>query len=88
MCDGVGHLWWWLPLYRRVWCASPLRTPLASTVTAELHVVPSGDLVGHDTADSCCCGPTCEPVQRDDGSIGWLYVHHSIDARENSEPKG
>lgn len=51
-----------------------------------LHVHPVGDLMEHDTdSEDCTCGPTTEPVVRDDGSIGWLIVHHSLDGRERSE---
>jgi len=53
-----------------------------------LHVIPVGDLVGHDTGTAepdCACGPRVEPVQRDDGSMGWLIVHHSLDGREKTE---
>lgn len=38
-----------------------------------------GDLVHHELAQDCICGPTVEPVKRPDGSIGWVYVHHSLD---------
>lgn len=51
--------------------------------TNELHVVPRDDLVEHQADQDCACGPRCEPVQRDDGSTGWLYVHHSLDGRES-----
>ena len=48
-----------------------------------VHVHPVGDLVEHITAgDDCVCGPATEPVVRDDGSVGWLIVHHSLDGRE------
>ena len=51
-----------------------------------LHVHPVCDLVEHDTdADDCICGPTTKPVVRDDGSTGWLIIHHSLDGRERSE---
>lgn len=30
----------------------------------------------HVLADDCWCGTTTEPVKRDDGSTGWLIVHH------------
>jgi len=55
--------------------------------TNELHVIPLNDLVEHDTAheDGCICGPRVEPVAREDGSMGWLYVHHSLDGRERFE---
>jgi hypothetical protein len=51
-----------------------------------LHVVPVGDLVEHDTdGDECVCGATVEPVERDDGSVGWVVRHHSLDGRELRE---
>lgn len=46
-----------------------------------LHIRPCDDLIEH-TWDDCPCGPTAEPVTRPDGSIGWLYIHHSLDGRE------
>ncbi len=51
-----------------------------------VHVYPVGDLVEHDTSgEPCVCGPIDEPVGRDDGSFGWLVVHHSLDGREAAE---
>jgi hypothetical protein len=51
-----------------------------------LHVVPINDLIDHDDiGDECVCGPTSEPVKRDDGSVGWVVTHHSLDGREASE---
>jgi hypothetical protein len=52
-----------------------------------VHVEPIGDLVDHEVLD-CVCGPKTEPVVADDGSIGWLITHHSLDGRENSERSG
>lgn len=55
-------------------------------VTTPIHVYPINDLVDHATyGGDCVCGPTVEPVPRDDGSIGWVIVHHSLDGRENHE---
>jgi hypothetical protein len=51
-----------------------------------LHVVPLGDAVEHTSDDDCACGPTAMPIKRDDGSIVWLMVHHSLDGRELREP--
>lgn len=50
-----------------------------------IHVYPVNDLVEHDMDENgdCACGPTIEPVERDDGSIGWVYHHHSLDGREH-----
>jgi hypothetical protein len=51
------------------------------------HVYPIDDLVEHDmTSDGeCVCGPETVPVERDDGSIGYVIVHHSLDGREQHE---
>lgn len=49
------------------------------------HVVPVNDLVEHEVSEDCVCVPTAEPVQREDGSMGWLLVHHSLDGRELNE---
>lgn len=53
-----------------------------------LHVVPVDDLIEHVTFGDCPCGPDTRPVQRDDGSLGWGKVHHSLDGREALEPSG
>ena len=50
------------------------------------HVFPVNDLIEHDTdTDDCVCGPTAELVIDDDGSCGWVIVHHSLDGREANE---
>lgn len=55
-------------------------------MTSTVHTYPAGDLIDHDTnGGDCPCGPTTEPVPRDDGSIGWHVLHHSLDGRELSE---
>lgn len=38
--------------------------------------------VAHEPSEDCPCGPTVIPVERDDGSIGWLYLHHRLEPRE------
>lgn len=53
--------------------------------TEPLHIVPINDLIEHDTVGACPCGPRDHPVKRDDGSVGWLVVHHSLDGREQIE---
>ena len=54
---------------------------------SSVHVYPTGDIIEHDTeTDACVCGPTIEPVPREDGSMGWLITHHSLDGREFTEP--
>lgn len=55
-------------------------------LVGDFHVVPVNDLIEHITIDTDCpCGPTTQPVFRDDGSTRWLYVHHSLDGRELNE---
>lgn len=53
----------------------------------DVHVHPVADLIDHELTDGCPCGPTAEPVERDDGSIGWILIHHSLDGREAREPR-
>jgi hypothetical protein len=31
----------------------------------------------HQANDECPCGPVTEPVELEDGEIGWLVVHRS-----------
>jgi len=51
-----------------------------------VHVTPINDLIDHrEISDECVCGPTTEPVPGDDGSMGWLVTHHSLDGRELRE---
>lgn len=51
-----------------------------------VHVLPVNDLIEHDDeGDGCPCGPTSEAVFREDGSNGWVIVHHSLDGRERDE---
>jgi hypothetical protein len=53
----------------------------------DYHVYPVQDLFEHVTdGDDCPCGPSTDPVGREDGSIGYVIVHHSLDGREHSEP--
>lgn len=55
-----------------------------------LHVSPVDDLIAHDTSTSepdCPCGPRAEPAKREDGSVGWLIIHHSLDGREQEEQR-
>lgn len=48
------------------------------------HVVPLEDLVEHDEV-GCVCMPTAIPHKCEDGSIGWINKHHSLDGREATE---
>lgn len=52
-----------------------------------VHVLPLGDALEHsESSDAdCLCGATVEPAKRDDGSIGWIITHHSLDGRERYE---
>lgn len=62
-----------------------MSAPIGPTQT--WHVEPVGDLIEHDTSvdGDCPCGPTVKPVERDDGSMGWVHIHHSLDGREKGE---
>jgi len=52
-----------------------------------MHVYPVDDLIEHDTTgDGCVCGPAVSPLERDDGSIGWLVLHHALDV-DVTEPE-
>ena len=51
----------------------------------DYHVLPIHDLIVHDETDDCPCGPDTQPVQREDGSVGWVIVHNSLDGREKLE---
>lgn len=50
----------------------------------DVHVIPINDLIEH-VDDDCLCGPEMIPVERDDGSFGWVISHHSLDGREAHE---
>lgn len=56
-----------------------------AAMTDNIHVVPENDTVEHDDDDDCVCGPQQKCVERDDGSMGWVVVHHSLDGRELDE---
>lgn len=55
---------------------------MASGADQTPHVVPRNDLIDHELTGACPCGPQDQSVIRDDGSVGWLTVHHSLDGRE------
>lgn len=43
------------------------------------HVWPELDVIEHELeGEGCPCGPTIEPVPREDGSMGWLITHHEL----------
>lgn len=51
------------------------------------HVYPVNDLIEHETdGEPCVCNPTTVPIEREDGSMAWQVIHHSLDGRELSEP--
>ena len=51
----------------------------------DVSVVPVNDLIAHEDDETCPCGPELAPVEREDGSIGWVLSHHSLDGREANE---
>ena len=46
------------------------------------HVMPVDDWVAHTPSEECVCCPWVNPVKREDGSMGWVVVHHGLDGRE------
>lgn len=50
------------------------------TPVAEVHVVPTGDWVGHDLEEECVCGPYHEVCPTPEGDK-WLVLHHALDGR-------
>lgn len=63
-------------------------TSATDTTGDEIHVMPIGDLVEHETTSLCLCGPTGEIIGPEDtgGRPAMMYIHHSLDGRELSEP--
>jgi hypothetical protein len=53
--------------------------------TNEVHVTPVNDGIEHELTDDCACSPKSLPITRDDGSCGWVVMHHSLDGREAQE---
>jgi hypothetical protein len=44
-----------------------------------VHYFPVNDLVEHATeTDECVCGSTSQPVERADGSVGWIVTHSGV----------
>lgn len=42
----------------------------------------TGDLITHEVDADCPCLPHVVPIERDDGTIGWIVVHHAWDGRQ------
>lgn len=54
-----------------------------------LHVVPTNDLIEHDTSgEDCICGPRVGPAEAADGTRSWMVVHFSLDNREGKAGHG
>lgn len=51
-----------------------------------VHVEPVNDLIDHEV-EGCPCGPSTAAVKAEDGSVGWMVSHHSLDGREADEIK-
>lgn len=48
-----------------------------------VHVLPVNDLIEHeDVGDGCACLPHTTPVEREDGSYGWVITHNAWDGRK------
>lgn len=59
------------------WAANTCVYP--DTGLFEYHVTPNNDLREHENAAECWCHPTPDPEQPS------LFVHHSMDLREQYE---
>lgn len=47
-----------------------------------VHTYPVDDLIPHEVdGDDCPCLPVTEPVERHDGTIRWVVIHHAWDGR-------
>lgn len=52
----------------------------------EVHAVPLDDVIVHEFAPDCLCGPRSRCIPREGRADGWTYTHHSVDGREFNEP--
>lgn len=44
------------------------------------------DVAHEENVDGDCpCGPEVNPVEREDGSIGWVYIRNALDGRDLEE---
>lgn len=52
-----------------------------------VHIMPINDLVEHEWDDDgdCPCGLDVQPIEREDGTIAWVYVHNALDGRDLEE---
>lgn len=52
-----------------------------------IHVTPINDLVEHECDDDgeCPCGLDVQPIEREDGTIAWVYLHNALDGRDLEE---
>lgn len=50
--------------------------------SGDIHTKPANDLIEHEAKEYCICGPECIPIEMEDGSIIYQWVHHSLDGRE------
>lgn len=50
-----------------------------------VHTVPLDDEIIHDLNPDCPCGPTPVPTPQENGAVGHVVSHHSLDGREQHE---
>jgi hypothetical protein len=50
-----------------------------------IDLIPTADVMEHQTGPGCICGPHVVLFERRNGSIGHYYMHHSLDGREHDE---
>ena len=46
------------------------------------HAFPFNDAICHELDPDCVCGPEKNPVFHPAHPRSWLYLHHSLDGRE------
>jgi hypothetical protein len=68
-----------LPAGTRGWVA-------VERTSGDVHVVPVSDGMYH-LPDDCSCDPAIDLVTRVDDTLRIVYVHHSLDNREATEPQ-
>lgn len=68
----------------RVVPAQPRWMPLTDDDGQTVHILPRCDVVPHDCAEDCVCGPTASIAPNHEGHDHpdiWVHQHHALDGR-------
>lgn len=87
--DELRQVWlrfaYWIRIlsFERIQLVKGWRYIQGETMHDYSHVWPERDLIEHQINDDgeCPCNPPCQPLVREDGSIGWHYDHRALDGR-------